>query len=183
MFGWLLGSAIFIATVSIFLITFAVIYADCAMYCAMNPLSFYWLGTLDIAFLYALLFIFFSLLAITIFIFLVVSLTKIKKKINDINYDLNPFILKLKINIFRFGAILMLIASIFAAIYLIYVVLFPNFLNQFDPVVINMYYYAFYNYYYAYLIPTIIFLVLFISATITLFIYTKKTKKLMVKKS
>ena len=65
------------------------------MYCAMNPLFLYWLGTLDIAFLYALLFIFFPLLAITIFIFLVVSLTKIKKKINDINYDLNPYILKI----------------------------------------------------------------------------------------
>ena len=47
------------------------------------------------AFLYALLFIFFSLLAITIFIFLVVSLTKIKKKIKDVNYDLNPYILKI----------------------------------------------------------------------------------------
>lgn len=100
------------------------------MYCAMNPLSFYWLGTLDIAFLYALLFIFFSLLAITIFVFLVISLNKIKKKIKDVNYDLNPYILKLKKNIFLFGAILSLIASIFSAIYLIYIVLFPVFFKS-----------------------------------------------------
>lgn len=65
------------------------------MYCTINPLSFFCLGTLDIAFLYALLFIFFPLFAITIFILLVVSLTKNKKKINDINYDLNPSILKI----------------------------------------------------------------------------------------
>ncbi len=55
----------------------------------------FWLGTLDIAFLYALLFIFFPLFAITIFIFLLVSLNKIKKKIKDVNYDLNPYILKI----------------------------------------------------------------------------------------
>ncbi len=180
-FGWLLGSLIFIGLVTIILIAFAFIYTDCAMVCAMNPMSRNWLASLDIAFLYALTFIFFSLAGLTLFIFLIVSLTKIRKKIVEENYDLTPFILKLKKNAFLFGAILMLIASAFAAIYLMYVVLFPNYLNRFDPIVIDMYYYAFYNYYLAYLIPTIIFLILFLSSAITLFIYTKKSKKLVEK--